>query len=108
MSRKLSFRRPMLLNDLTNWASLLNSFIAPLAEAPQTFADADTTPSVLGAQYFECANTGATSITFLDDGVPGQTVTIRMDANTTLVDSATLVLLGGSNMAGTSDDLVTL
>ena len=108
MSRKLAFRIPQTMGDLFAWASLLNTNIGPLAEQPQTFVDADTTPSIRGAEYFECANTGATAITTFDDGITGQTITIKVDANTTLTNGATLMLAGAVDFVGSGDDLITL
>lgn len=84
-------------------------------EGVGTFANGDTTPSVrvIGSvvqktDRFVCANSGATSITTFDDGVNGQEITIRLDANTTLVHGATLKLAGGANLVGTANDMVTL
>lgn len=49
------------------------------------FTANDTTPSVAKGRNFETANTGATTITALDDGFKGQEVTIIFnDANTTV------------------------
>lgn len=109
MSRKLAFRIPQSLSDLVQWASQLNAFMAPLAEQPQTFTAGDTTPSVLGAEYFEFANSGATSVTNFDDGVKGQVICLKLDANTTIVHDATKIKLAkGANITGTADDLLVL
>jgi len=49
------------------------------------FADADATPSVAGGYLFKTANTGATTITALDDGHEGQVIRVIFnDANTTV------------------------
>jgi len=49
------------------------------------FTDADATPSVKGGRVFKTANTGATTITMLDDGTNGDVrVIIIGDANTTI------------------------
>lgn len=81
--------------------------ILPGAGLARTFADGDATPSVANGHVFACANTGATNITFFDDGMPGQVIHVRVDANTTLVDSATLRLAG--NFAGASNrDMISL
>lgn len=65
-----------------------------------TFASGDTTPSV-GADLtgvIKTGNAGATSITTFDDGYDGQEFELQItDANTTLVDGATLALLGDQN-----------
>src|SRR5687768_12193561 len=94
--------------QLYAWKSLFDTFALPLCETPKTFTDQDTTPSVKGAEYFECANTAATAITTFDDGIKGQTITVRLDANTTLTNGATLMLAGAANLVGTANDMVTL
>ena len=64
-----------------------------------TFADADTTPSVAGGTSWTSANTGATSITNFDDGTNGQVMFFRFgDANTTLVNGATIVTFDAANV----------
>lgn len=61
--------------------------------------DGDTTPSVTGVATLYTQNTGATSITALDDASDGQVVDIVIaDVNTTLVSSATFLLTGGVNV----------
>ena len=73
------------------------------------FANGDTTPSVLGANIFTCANTGATSITDFDDGIDGQEIKVKLDNNTTLVHASALMrLAGAANITGTTSDMVTL
>lgn len=65
-----------------------------------TFTSTDTTPSVKFEQggMFRTANASATSITTFDDGYEGQTFDLNInDANTTLVNGATLALLGAQN-----------
>jgi len=62
----------------------------------QTFTSGDTTPSVAIGDDFICSNSGATSITYFDDAMPGQEITIRMDANTTLVHDTNFIRLKGS------------
>jgi hypothetical protein len=72
-----------------------------------TFTDADTTPTVGAASLFVTANTGSTSITFFDDGTVGQLITIIFgDANTTLVDSATLNLSGSIDYNPAADTVM--
>ena len=57
-----------------------------------------TTPSVGGVRILVTANTGATSITFFNDGEPGQTLIVQAgDTHTTVVNSATLRLRAGAN-----------
>ena len=71
-----------------------------------TFAVADTTPSVAYIGLGITANTGATTITTLDNGIKGQRVTIRFgDANTTLAHGSTLQLVGDTNFTGATGDM---
>ncbi len=71
-------------------------------------ADGDTTPTVLGIRVLYTANSGATSITGLDDAVDGQEVTIvATDAHTTLVSSGTFTLSGSANQLLTAWSAVT-
>jgi hypothetical protein len=71
-------------------------------------ADADTTPSVANVSTLYATNTGATSITALDDGSDGQVVeVIATNGNTTLIHSATLMLTGSANQALTAYSSVT-
>jgi hypothetical protein len=69
-------------------------------------ADLDTTPSVAGLELLEFANTGATAITNLDDGVNGQRVTLIANPNTTISDSGVFRLSSG--WAGLGGDTLTL
>jgi hypothetical protein len=73
------------------------------------FANGDTTPSVAGGNIFTTANTSATSISDFDDGVDGQEITVKVDANTTILEgTGTLIrLAGGVNFTGSSNDLIT-
>ncbi len=76
-----------------------------LEGAAVTFADADTSPTVVGSRLFKTANTGATSITTFDNGVAGQRIDIIFgDGNTTLVDGASLVLRTGGNYTPAATD----
>ncbi|HQR17689.1 MAG TPA: hypothetical protein PK948_04945, partial [Gemmatimonadales bacterium] len=60
------------------------------------FTNGDTTPSVGGSDAWRTNNSGATSITFFDNGYLGQTFTLHAgDANTTLTQGAQLVLRNG-------------
>lgn len=65
------------------------------------FRVGDTTPTVAFGNVFFTANTGATSITNLDDAKDGETYTIRAaDAFTTLVhNTSAMRLSGGVNYA---------
>jgi hypothetical protein len=71
------------------------------------FAASDTTPSVAIGNLFRTANSGATTITALDDGVQGQKVMILCgDTNTTFSDAGILRLASG--FICTADDTLTL
>jgi hypothetical protein len=78
--------------------------------ATATLTDADATPSVNNVRTVVTANTtGATSVTTFDDGTVGQHLTVIFgDANTTLVNGATLKLNGGSNMTGVLNHSISL
>lgn len=95
-------------STLHNWKSLFDSFVLPLAETPKTITSGDTTPTVKGAEYLEFANAAPTTVTNLDDGIKGQVVTLRLDANTTIAHNANIVLAQGANVVGTANDLLTL
>lgn len=75
-----------------------------------TAVNLDTTPSVLGdVTTLYLSNTGATSITALDDAVEGQIIRlIATNGNTTLVHSSTLMLAGSVNVTLTAWSSVTL
>lgn len=61
-----------------------------------TFADQDTTPSVLGYKSFRTDNTLSTEITAFDDAEEGKVFTLRIaDSNTSIAPSSSLVLGGG-------------
>lgn len=98
-------------NDLER---LLDRLSANLSGEQQVKAtvDADATPSVANADVFTVANTGATTITAFDDGVPGQTITlIFSDANTTVQDASiggVIQLAGGANFTGSANDVLVL
>lgn len=78
-----------------------------ILETIQTFADGDTTPTISTGNVYIAANTGATTITQLDDPGEGQRVTIVCtESNTTLSDAGNLVLAGGFTC--TPDDTITL
>jgi hypothetical protein len=69
-----------------------------------TFTASDTSPTVwYGADLFLTANAAPTSITTFDNGVYGQTITVKLDANTTLVhNSAVMRLRSGANLVSPS------
>lgn len=61
-----------------------------------TAADADATPSVYGLTILTTANTGPTTITSLDGGYAGQTVTVVIGDGNTTVDFTGTTLKGNS------------
>jgi hypothetical protein len=71
-----------------------------------TFTALDATPTVATGRTFITA--GSTAITNFDDGVDGQTITVRAHGAITLTDSATLQLRGGADFVMAADDTVTL
>src|SRR6266516_5204607 len=54
-----------------------------------TFRAGDTTPSVLNLTKFKAGNTGATNVTYFDDGFDGQPLSILGDGFTTVVHDVT-------------------
>lgn len=71
--------------------------------------DGDTTPSVAKGGYFYTQNTGATSITDFDDGVAGQEIIVKLDANTTLVyNGAKIYLKDATDATGATNGIITL
>ncbi len=64
------------------------------------FTDLDTTPSVKGQRRtFRCSNSGATTITNFDDGVPGQYIKVYFtNANSTINHGGNFVLKGSANV----------
>jgi hypothetical protein len=69
-----------------------------------TFAGGDATPTVLNGKYFLTA--GTTAITDFDDGVVGQTITVKAKTSITITDGGDLELAG--NFAMTTGDTITL
>lgn len=74
--------------------------------AVHEFAAADATPSVRYGHEFITANTGATTITALDDGVKGKTVLVMIgDGNTTIdFTGTTLTGNGGADWSPANGD----
>jgi len=62
------------------------------------FTDGDTTPSVAGASMWDTANTNPTTITNFDDGIDGQIIRIKADANTTIQHGTNIFTTSGSNI----------
>jgi len=72
-------------------------------------ADGDTTPSVDKIGSLLLSNTGATSITTLDDASDDQIVhLVFTNGNTTLVHSVTFMLTGSVNVTPTTYSVVTM
>ena len=87
--------------ELSNVIAEIQGFLSVV----NTFADGDTTPSILGALVHKTANTGATSISTFDDGEPGRFfIFIFGDGDTTLVHGANLQLASNSNLTGAAGD----
>ena len=76
--------------------------------APEpVFANADTTPSIIGANLWGVNNSAATNITTLDNPVEGDLKVLTFfNANTTLVHSATFWLQGQRNFTPAANDVV--
>lgn len=85
------------------------TYASDVLGAPESFTDADATPSVDGGDFYATANTSATTITALDDGVAGQEVTVKIgDANTTIdFTGTTLKGNGGADWSPGSGDFMT-
>lgn len=89
----------------TGGVILRGKVVAPLEV---TFSANDATPSVGGGSHFVTANGSATSVTTFDDGTEGQEIHIRInDANTTLVNGATLVTGTGANISAVNGAIYT-
>lgn len=72
-----------------------------------TFTNADATPSVANGERFQTS--GTTAITDFDDGVVGQTIKIKANANITITNNASIIKLAAAgNFAMTADDTLTL
>ena len=69
-----------------------------------TFTGGDATPSVAVGNLFLTA--GTTAITDFDDGVVGQTITVKAKTSITITDGGDLELAG--NFAMTTGDTITL
>jgi hypothetical protein len=76
-------------------------------DAIVSFASLDTTPSVGAGNVFKTANAGATSITNFDDGATSQHIHVLInDANTTIVNGATIATKDGADYVGAVGDVV--
>jgi parallel beta-helix repeat protein len=103
------------LSTSATWLSKISYFAnnkqldVDLVAEEINFADGDTSPSVLqnsgiaNALLFVFANTALTSVTTFDDGFENQDITVRLNANTTIVYNAALIRTKGSvNIVGSS------
>ena len=85
--------------EIRNIKTAVNTIEAAVASALpglEAAANADTSPSVSGAIAVVTANTGDTTITYLDDGYEGQFVMlIAGDTHTTIQHDAGLIQLRG-------------
>ncbi len=73
---------------------------------PESFTNADATPSVSSGNVF--ATTGTTAITDFTDGVNGQVIFIRATASITITNSGTLQLNGNADYTMTDTDTLIL
>jgi hypothetical protein len=87
-------------NSATRWKVIFKTQNQSVA----TFAGGDATPGVAGGSYFLTA--GTTAITDFDDGVVGQTITVKAKTSITITDGGDLELAG--NFAMTTGDTITL
>jgi hypothetical protein len=84
-------------------------FLRVANQSVPTFPNNDTTPSVSTSNHFVCNNSGLTTITYFDDGVAGQEITIVFaNAQTTVQANANMKLAGGANFTPNADDSITL
>lgn len=74
---------------------------------PQVIDDSDATPSLTASgagfipiTFWKFNNSGATNVTTFDNGYGGLEYTLILDANTTLVNGATMKLRGAANKTG--------
>lgn len=78
----------------------------------KTLPDGDTTPSVRGWGHFHLTQSGATTITALEHGVPGQRlVLIATDGNTTIQDQSSgsnIYLVGAADRNLAANEIVVL
>ncbi|MEO7986919.1 MAG: glycosyl hydrolase family 28-related protein [Gemmatimonadales bacterium] len=72
--------------------------------------DNDATPQVRGSNYLTVKNTLLTTITNLDEGAPGQRVTLIFDTapNATVATGGSFRLAGGVNFTATANDTLTV
>ena len=102
-------------------ATLADGSVVTLHEVPlgrtifdygDTVTAGDTTPSANGVSYLGFSNTAATTVTAIDDGVGGQLLILRLDAQTTLSHEAggagQLSLSADANVVGTANQIVAL
>jgi hypothetical protein len=61
----------------------------------KAFGVNDATPSVKGYTAWQTANSSTTTITDFDDGVDGQRIIIRLDANTAITHNSSLIRMRG-------------
>lgn len=112
-----SWRPVPKLTALPDLVELLNKRMLALVHALKaieaervgvtTLAAGDTTPSVSGTAVLVTANTGATTVTGLDDGSPGRMVVVVVnDAFTTFQHSASLQLIADANFSASSGDVL--
>lgn len=80
-----------------------------LVKVTPTAANGDTTPTVLNIGSLLFSNASPTNVTTLDDGVANQQVELVFsNGNTTLVHSASFVLVGAVNVTPTTHSVITM
>ncbi len=73
----------------------------------ETFANGDTTPSVLGKEYYKSSDSGATTRTSFDDGTNGQKIyVVHLTANTTYSETGNIKVMGGATKNPAVDDVL--
>lgn len=91
---------PTMVTEFSDmWRDWIYKFYASVTRnTPITFADADTTPSVLNAEMFYTNNSGATTITGFDDGYVNQQITVIIGDSNTTVDFTASSLKGNGGV----------
>lgn len=95
--------------DIARFDEDKGTVVKEFASIVAAAADGDTTPTVEGIGTLRLLNTGATSITALDDGDDGQIVHLLFTTgNTTIVSSSTLWMQGSMNVTPTAWSIITM
>lgn len=82
---------------------------SPESNIAIALTNGSATPTVLGVEFINAANTGSTTITNFTGGYTNQRIIITFtNGNTTIQNGANIKLLGTVDFVGTSDDILTL